>query len=406
MSPTMKNYLRAAAYAGVLLAAIGGVYLAGRAPATATAMPAGHDHAAMTAGSDRAQPVSLTADQQRRIGVTWATATVGPLQREVRTVGQITYDETRLQDVAPKIDGWVERLYVNETGQPVSLGQPLLTIYSPMLVQTEEELLLARRLQGSLAGAADDQRQGASDLLESARRRLAWWDIPQSEIAEIERSGQVRKTLTIRSPARGFVLEKRVVAGQRIMAGDALYRVADLRAVWVEGDVFEQDLATLRVGQMVHADFQALPGVHRMGRIAYVYPTVDIDTRTARIRVVLDNTDLRLKPGMYATIRIVSTDRQNVLTVPRDAVLSTGERNVVFVRAADGQLVPTEVALGIANDDRVEVLRGLTAGQTVVASATFLIDAESNLGTAMGGMGSMPGMDMSTPPVKLPMREE
>ena len=399
-----RTLARGAVYAAVLLAAIGGVWWATRRSSEPTATPAGHDHGA-TAGGDSARPVALTAEQARRIGVTYAVATVGPLGKEVRTVGQITYDETRLQTIVPKIDGFVETLYVNATGQPVAVGQPLLTVYSPMLVQAQEELLLARRLQGDVAGGSGDAQRSASDLLQSARRRLAYWDIPASEIAAIERSGQVRKTLTLRSPAGGYVLEKNVVAGQRIMAGDALYRVADLRTVWVEGEVFEQDLANVRVGQTVHADLQALPGEHRMGRIAYIYPTLTAETRTAKVRVVLPNAGLRLKPGMYATLRIAGTERPNVLTVPRDAVLSTGERSLVFVREANGQLAPREVALGLASDERVEVLRGLAAGETVVASATFLVDAESNLGKAVGGMGDMPGMDMSTPPKPLPMQD-
>ena len=402
---TRRRVLRGAIYGSVLIAASGAVYLATRGRGTPTPMAVGHNHGAAASGSSAAQPVSLSPDQARRIGVTYAVAIVGPLEKEVRTVGQIAYDETRLQTISPKIDGWIEHLFVNATGQPVSAGQPLLTIYSPMLVQAQEELLLAKRLRSDVSAASEDAQRSAADLVESARRRLAYWDIPQSEVAEIERSGQPRKTLTLRSPAGGYVLEKNVVAGQKIMAGDALYRVADLSVVWVEGEVFEQDLGNVRVGQVVHADFQALPGEHRMGRITYIYPTISPDTRTARVRVVLPNGDMRLKPGMYATLRIAGTERAGVLTVPRDAVLSTGERNVVFVREASGQLSPREVALGVANDERVEILRGLRAGENVVASATFLVDAESNLGKALGGMGNMPGMDMSTPPKPLPMRD-
>jgi membrane fusion protein, copper/silver efflux system len=397
-----RTLVRGAVYGGVLLVTIGGVYFATRGSDAPTAAAAGHDHGAAAGGAQAAQPVSLTAEQSRRIGVTFAVATAAALEKEVRTVGQITYDETRLHVIAPKIDGWVDRLLVNTTGQPVSVGQPLLTVYSPMLVQAQEELLLARRLQGDVAGGSGDVRRSATDLLESARRRLAYWDIPAGEIAAIERSGQVRKTLTLRSPATGYVLEKNVTAGQKIMAGDALYRVADLRVVWAEGEVFERDLAGVRVGQVVHADFQALPGEQWLGRVAYIYPTLNPETRTAKVRVVLPNGDLRLKPGMYATIRITGAERQGVLTVPRDAVLSTGERNIVFVRDRNGQLVPREVALGGTSDTRVEILRGLAAGETVVASATFLVDAESNLGKALGGMGDMPGMEMNVAPTPLP----
>jgi multidrug efflux pump subunit AcrA (membrane-fusion protein) len=308
--------------------------------------------------------------------------------------------------ISPKVDGFVERLYVNATGQPVGVGQPLLTLYSPMLVAAQEELLLAARLESDVSGGSAEARRNASELRTSARRRLGYWDIGADEISEVERTGQVRRTMTLRSPASGYVLEKKVVAGQRIMAGDALYTVADLRDVWVEGEVFEQDVGAVRVGQTVHADFQALPDEHRMGQISYIQPTLDPDTRTVKVRVVLPNGDLRLKPGMYATLRIVGAQRAKVLTVPRGAVLSTGERNMVFVRGTAGELVPREVALGVASDQRVEIVRGLMAGETVVASATFLVDAESNLGSALGGMGDMPGMDMTAPPTPLPMKKE
>lgn len=398
-----RNVLRGIAYAAVILAAVIGVYFTTRGPRAPTAMAAAHNHG-VNASSDSAKPVMLSSEQARRIGVTFAPALLGALDKEVRTVGQITYDETRVRTIAAKVDGFVERLFVNATGQPVSTGAPLFTIYSPMLVSAQEELLLAKRLQRDVAGGSNDAQRSAADLLSSARRRLAYWDIPESEIATIETSGEVQRTLTLRSSAGGYVLEKNIVAGQKIMAGDPLYRVADLSTVWVEGEVFEQDLATVQVGQTVHADFQALPGEHRMGRISYVYPTVNPDTRTARVRVIVPNSDLRLKPGMYATLRITGTARASVLTIPRDAVLSTGERSIVFVREANGRLAPREVALGASNDERVEILRGLSPRDTVVASATFLVDAESNLGKSLGGMGDMPGMELSEPPKLLPMQ--
>jgi Cu(I)/Ag(I) efflux system membrane fusion protein len=185
------------------------------------------------------------------------------------------------------------------------------------------------------------------------------------------------------------VLEKQVLSGQKIMAGEPLFRVADLRRVWIEGELFEQDLATVRLGQTVHADMQALPGEHYMGRITYVYPTLDPETRTARVRMELANADLRLKPGMYATMRVESGRRAAVLTVPRSAVLVTGERSLVFVRGADGRLTPRPVRLGAAGTERIEIHSGLLEGETIVASATFLIDAESNLGGALGAMGAV-----------------
>ena len=401
-----RRWGRIASYAGVLAITLGGVFYATRDRSAREAPASGHAHGATTPSPSAAGPVTLATEDARRIGVTYAPVTAGLFGKEVRTVAQVTFDETSVKSISPKIDGWVERLIVNATGQYVSRGQPLLTIYSPMLVTAQEELLLAKRLQSDVAAAAPDARNSASSLLASARRRLAYWDIPASEIAEIERSGEVRKTLTLRAPAGGFVLEKNVLAGQKIMGGEALYKVADLSTVWLEGEVFEQDLAAVRVGQTVRITLEALPGALRTGRIAYIYPTLNPDTRTIRIRVVVPNQDLRLKPGMYATIRIAGTERSNVLTVPRAAVLSTGERSIVFVRDASGQLTPREVSLGASSDDRIEVLRGLAAGETVVASATFLIDAESNLGKALGGMGDMPGMDVTTPTKALPTSKE
>lgn len=398
----MRPTRRIAAYGGVLVLALGTVYLATRGKGAPTAMDAAQNNGAASPAAGTATSVTLTATEAQRIGVTYAIATVGPLAKEVRTVGQVTFDETRVRTITLKIDGFVERLIVNSTGQAVAAGQPLLTIYSPMLVTAQEELLLAKRLRSDVSAASSETRRSADDLLSSARRRLAYWDIPADEIRGIERSGQVRKTLTLRSPVGGYVLEKNVLAGQKIMAGEALYKVADLSTLWVEGEVFEQDLSTVRVGGSVQADFAALPGEHRMGRISYIYPTLNPDTRTVRVRVVLSNPNLTLKPGMYATIRIAGRERANVLTVPRSAVLSTGERSIVFVREANGQLAPREVALGTTSDDRIEVLRGLSAGETVVASATFLVDAESNLGKSLGGMGNMPGMEMTTPPKPLP----
>jgi len=339
----------------------------------------------------------LSADQAHRIGVTYATAVEGRLATEVRTVAQVTFDETRVKSVAPKIDGWIEKLYVNYTGQSVRVGDPLLAIYSPMLIQAQQELLLASQLQKDVDAAGADARTGAADLREAARRRLLYWDIAPADIERIERTGDVQRTVVLRAPVSGVVVEKSVLGGQKIMAGDALYKVADLSVVWIEGEVFERDLPAVHVGQMVQVEFQALPTNARTGRIAYIYPTINPETRTARVRVALANPDLALKPGMYATIRIQGASAASVLTLPRSAVLSTGERNLVFVRRDDGMLEPRNVTLGATNDERIEITSGLRKGETVVASATFLVDAESNLGSLLGGMGNMPGMDMSAP---------
>ena len=389
--------LRWSASAAVVVMAAVAAYFLGRKPenhAAPMAMPSD------SGGVDGRQTVMLSPAEAHRIGVTYAPVLMGPVVREVRTVGQVSYDEQRVTTIAPKLDGWVGSLFVNYTGQAVRRGQPLLTIYAPLAVAAEEELVLARRLRDRVANGTADARSGADDLVSGARRRLAYWDIPAADIAQIESSGVVRKTLTLRAPVTGVVVQKSVVAGQRIMAGQALYQIVDLRTVWVQGEVFERDLPAVRLGQQVQATFEALPGLVRTGRITFIDPIINPDTRTARVRIALSNADLALKPGMYATLTAQAREAEHALSVPRNAVLSTGERNLVFVKRPDGMLEPREITLGMAGEHRVTVLRGLALGDTVVASATFLVDAESNLAEAMSGMGGMPGMDMSPPGTK------
>ena len=398
-----KTLVRIATYTLVLAATVAVVYVVTRGDASAAPEAAGHNHAASPGATTAGKPITLDVETARRIGVTYAVATREPLIAEVRSVGQITFDETRLQAITAKVDGWVESLNVNATGQYVKAGQPLMSIYSPMLVAAQEELLVARKLTTDVS--SPDASRHAADLLASARKRLSYWDVPDDDIAEIERTGITRRTIVLRSGATGYVTEKNVVVGQRIMAGEPLYRVADLSVVWAEGEVFEQDLASVYLGQAVRAALDALPGVSRTGRISYIYPTLNPETRTVRVRVVLGNADMQLKPGMYATLRITGLQPRAVVTVPRSAVLATGERSIVFVRDSSGHLAPREVQIGQASDDRLEILRGLSAGETVVASATFLVDAESNLGTALGGMGNMPGMEVTTPPKPLKRKE-
>jgi Cu(I)/Ag(I) efflux system membrane fusion protein len=375
---------------GALLAAIVVAWMLTRSPDA----PPGKT---VAAGAAAAQPVMLTPEGARRIGVTYATASLQALTGSVRTVAQVTFDETRVKIIAPKIDGWVDRLYVNATGQYVAAGEPLLAIYSPMLVSAQQELLLAAQLGQEVAQGGDVARTGATDLRDAARRRLLYWDIGPAQIAELERTGAIQKTLVLRSPVSGFVVEKNVLGGQKTMAGEALYKIADLSAVWLEGEVFERDLARVRLGASVTMDFESLPDEHPVGRIGYIYPTLNAETRTARVRVVLSNPGMRFKPGMYATLHIASAPAAETVTVPRGAVLATGGRSLVFVRSKTGSLEPRPVTLGASTDDRTQILMGVTAGEVVVASATFLVDAESNLGSALGGMGNMPGMDAGTP---------
>lgn len=384
--------------AALLLVAVVGVvgYAITHGSRSATGAMSGHVHGA-SASPDSQGPkmFSISEERARRIGVAYAVAHRSMLGRSVRSVGTIGFDETHLANVNPKIEGWVERLFVDYTGAPVVRGQPLMAVYSPMLVSAQEELILARKLADESAGdAATPAAQNARELLAAARRRLQYWDIPADEIARIERSGQTQRTIVLRSPASGVVTEKNVVQGTRIMPGMDLFKIADLSTVWLQGDVFEKDLSLVHVGQPATVTLDAYPGETFRGRVAFIAPSVDLQSRTGTVRVELANPGNRLKPGMYAAVQIDVPARAPELVVPRTAVLSTGQRNIVFVRHEDGMLMPHEVRLGLAVGDTVQILGGIPEGATVVSSAGFLVDAESNLGAAMQ---SMPGMDMGAP---------
>ncbi len=342
------------------------------------------------------QAVHLSAEQARAVGVRFTVVTRGPLSRVVRTVGQVVPAEPNLAEITPKIDGFVDRLFVDATGVPVRRGQPLLAIYSPMLVSAQQELLTALHLAQSVDSTAPEAWRNGQDLVAAARRRLAYWDISAEQIDRLERTGEVTKTLTLVAPFDGVVMEKMVVAGQSVMPGMKLYRLANLATVWVEGDVFEQDLALIKVGAAARVELAAYPGRTFAGRVSFVLPVVEEQSRTGRVRVVLANPQGLIKPGMYATLLFDATLGNELLSLPAEAVVQTGERNLVFVVASDGALEPHEVTLGGRADGRLQVLSGVTEGQRVVASANFLVDAESRLSSG-AGMAGMPGMNMEQP---------
>jgi len=342
----------------------------------------GHDHAAMTAASG-SEPVRLDEAAARRIGVSLTTAERKRLHPTVEAVGTVAYDETRLAAVNPKVEGWVETLHVNFTGAPVRRGEALMSVYSPRLVSAQEELALAARLAREATG--ERAVRNAENLLESARRRLAYWDVPAEEIRRLEETGEVRKTLTLNAPASGIVVEKSVVEGDRIVPGATVFRIADLSTVWIEADVYEKDLGLVLEGQEATVRFEAFPGRAFSARVTYVYPTISVQARTARVRLELPNPDGELKPGMYARITLDAPAVGPTLVVPRSALLDTGRRTLVFVEAPDGSLVPREVSAGRTVGREIEVLSGVEAGERVVSSAAFLVDAESNLGTLREG---------------------
>lgn len=333
------------------------------------------------------EPVHLTPAQELALGVVYITAEERTLERTIRTVGRVSESEDAVADVTLKVDGFIEDLLVSTTGESVRRGQPLLTLYSPELVAAQEELLTAMRLAERVDPTAEEAWRGSQQMLEAARRRLTYWDITAEQIEYLERTGQVSKALTIVAPVSGIVLEKTVLQGQQVMTGMRLYRIADLTGVWVEGDVFEQDLQFVQVGDQAHIEVAAYPGEHFMGDVSFVYPTVDTESRTNRVRVTIDNPDLRFKPGMFATM-FFDIRMPDALSVPLEAVLVTGERNLVFIRDDEGMLRPREVVLGPQAGDYVKILAGLAAGERIVGSANFLVDAESRLG---GTERAMPG---------------
>jgi Cu(I)/Ag(I) efflux system membrane fusion protein len=350
----------------------------------------GMDHSQHMGGApSERQAVLLTPEQERALGVRYAAVTRRPLERTIRTVGRIVASESRIAEVTPKVDGFAEQLFVSTTGSTVRRGQPLLTLYSPDLVAAQEELIIATRLAQRVEGSSEAAAADADAMLEAARRRLRYWDVTDAQIAELEQRGTVTKTVTFVSPVDGVVLEKGVNEGQRLMPGTMLYRIADLSEVWVEGEVFERDLALIQVGAEAHIEVSAFPGEHLMGRVDFVYPVMDVQSRTNRVRVALPNPGGRLKPGMFATMFFDAAVGPDELSVPLEAVIVTGERNLVFVHDAQGRLAPREVVLGVQAGPYVQILAGLDEGEEIVAAANFLVDAESRLG-ATGGM--MPGM--------------
>ena len=356
------------------------------------------EHAMMMAGGTQGetdstgatvrQSVHLTAAQEQALGVVYTMVRRGTMTRTIRTVGVVAAAEPNITDITPKVDGFVEELLVDYTGQKVRRGQPLLRLYSPTLVAAQEELLTAIRLASRVGRGAGEAWRNAQSMLDAARRRLAYFDITPEQIEQVETTGRATKTLTLVAPFTGVVLEKHVVEGQRVTPGMQLYRLADLSTVWVEGEVFEQDLQYIRIGAQAHIEVAAYPGEHLMGAVSFVYPVVDVASRTNRVRVTVPNPDGRLKPGMFSTMFFDTRVGEDVIIVPFEAVIITGERNLVFVRDEDGMLQPREVVLGARADREVQILSGLTEGETIVASANFLIDAESRLGTTGG---TMPG---------------
>jgi Cu(I)/Ag(I) efflux system membrane fusion protein len=334
-------------------------------------------------------PVNRTDAQ--RLGVTFARASERPVQSSVRAVGVLKYAEPNRVYVNARVGGWVEHLYADYVGKRVERGEPLLALYSPDLVSAQEEYLLARRL-------------GDDSLAAGARRRLELWDIGAEQIDSLQARGTVTRTLVLRAPRSGEIAEKMVIDGQAVRPGDNLFLIADRRMLWVEVAVFERDATAVRVGMTATVRVDAVPGATFLGRLTFIQPQLDERTRTLTARLEVDNAGGALRPGMYATVELASTGRRAV-TVPVAAVLPTGTRNIVFVNRGDGRFLPREVRVGQHGDSLVEILEGLQPGDEVVASATFLLDSESNLAAAIQGLMLQMGMGLNMGGMQMPPRE-
>lgn len=335
-------------------------------------------------GASDSQLITIEPMTMQDMNLHTAKVTRGPLRRLVRTVGVIDYNEAGLADVTTKFKGWVEKLYVDTTGQQVHRGEPLFEIYSPELYSAQREYVIG--LEGTNA-------PGGAGLKASARTKLKFFDISEEQIAELERTREPRKTLRVVAPQDGFVVEKLVVEGQMVEAGMKLYRLADLGLVWAQAQIYQQDLDFLKLGQEATVTLSYLPDREFRGRVTYIYPNVDEKTRTARVRMEFHNPGYFLKPGMFATVQVLSELAPSVLLVPDTAILRSGERNTVFVALEGGRFEPRTVVLGPqAENDTYQVLSGLNEGERIVTSGQFLLDSESQLRQAIQKMsGPNPG---------------
>lgn len=372
----------------------------------AAAGPASSGHADHTASApapdlppDADGPgVYISPARQQLIGVRTAAVSRRDVAGAIQATGSLAYDQTRLSQVHTKIAGWIDQVFVDFIGKPIRKGQALFTIYSPDLVATETEYLLARKAQGQLAASRfEETRQGALSLLTAARRRLELWDVTPAEIAEIERTGEPLKTLTVFAPASGVVLERAAFAGQYITPEVAAFKLVDLSTVWAIGQVVEADLPRLRVGQSVRVELSNAPGTRPLaGRVSFIYPDVDPATRRGRFRAEIPNPEAALKPDMFVTLTI-DAGGSSGLAVPSEAVIDTGLKQYVILAREGGYFEPRTIESGAPAGGYTPIRRGLADGERVVVSAQFLIDSETNLQAAMTAMAEAPKAENPAP---------
>jgi RND family efflux transporter MFP subunit len=337
--------------------------------------------------------VGIPIRKQQLIGVRTEIVKRAPFVRTISAVGRVAVDETRLRHIHTKVEGWIEKLYVNATGEKVRIGQPLLSIYSPELLATQGEYLLALRSRAALGeGATPEALKRADELLESSRRRLLLYDFTPGQIEELKKSGEPSRAVTLFSPVSGYVLQRSVTGGEKIDAGTQILDVADLSLIWVIASIYEYEVPFLKIGQPASMTFASLPGRKFQGKVSLIYPVLEASTRTVQVRIELQNPDMELKPDMFTQVELQASlgDR---LTVPDGAVLSSGTRDIVFVAKGDGYFEPRQVRIGLRLPDAMEVLEGLSEGERVVTSGNFLIDSESRLKSALEAAAAPAGSE-------------
>ncbi|OGF63644.1 MAG: hypothetical protein A2Y62_01905 [Candidatus Fischerbacteria bacterium RBG_13_37_8] len=330
--------------------------------------------------------VKITPEKRQLIGLRTGIVKYMPFHKTIRAVGKVDYAEPLLAYVNTKFEGWVNKLHVDFTGQYVKKGQSLLEVYSPELLATQNEFLLAMKNKKVLQQSnVENAFENASSLLETVRQRLKLWDISDSQIDKLEQTGETTKTLIFYAPISGFVVDKNVLLGQRIMPGDNLYKIADLSKVWIYGEIYEYEMSLIKSGQEVQITFVAYPGEEFKGKLSYIYPYLKEDTRTIRVRIESANPEFRMKPEMYANIEI-HVDLGLRLAVPIDAVLDSGEKKIIFIDKGNGYIEPRQVKIALSADNMYEIINGVSEGEKIITSAQFLIDSESSLNAALEAM--------------------
>ena len=347
------------------------------------------------AASDEPDGFSISVAKVQKLGVQSEAASWRELHKTLRVTGRIEIDERRSYTIAPKFEGWVDKLYVNSTGQSVAKGQALFDVYSPELVSAQREHRLAIQGLAAMQDADEDAQKSMQRLAAASATRLKNWDVADALATGAKRGEPANPAsisdaarVTFRAPVSGIVLEKKAIQGMRFMPGEVLYQIADLAVVWVIADVPEQDIAHIRLGQAVQLGVAAYPAQNFAGKVGFIYPTLNSATRTVQVRIEIANAQGLLKPAMFANAEIALGSQHKVLSVPSSAIIDSGTKQVVLVRLAQGRFAPRIVSLGSRSDDYVEVLSGVAEGEQVVTAANFLLDAESNLKAALSGMSS------------------